>query len=471
MDQNRKPIYEALIEHQEKDPISFHVPGHKSGRVFPETDVFKGILKIDATEIAGLDDLHAPEGIIKEAEQLTSDYFGSNESFFLINGSTVGNLAMVLSTCERGDRLIVQRNCHKSVLNGLELAGAEPVFIAPEWEEETGRYSSITREVIEEALQLYPSAKGVLLTYPDYFGRAYRLDEIADVVHRYGLPLLIDEAHGVHFQLGAPFPKPALESGADVVVQSAHKMAPAMTMASFLHRGTERVDLRKLKHYLQMLQSSSPSYPLMASLDLARYFLATMTVKEKEDALHFIQDIRTVLETYDHWRLLPVTDKDDPLKATLEVEGNGFEIAEVLEEVHLYPELATSSQVLLTFGLGTAFDLNELKQRLELLDWRLKNKSKHATIKVDQPRLPVVQSLEMSFSSMQETPVEWVHWSEAAGRIAAEAILPYPPGIAVVLKGERMTESQICYIEALIGQGARFQNEAIETGIRVFKGE
>lgn len=471
MNQQKKPLYEALRRHQENDPISFHVPGHKFGRVFSEDSLFEQVLKLDATEIHGLDDLHAPEGIIKEAQQLASQYFGSEESFFLINGSTVGNLAMILAVCRPGDQLIVQRNCHKSVLNGLELAGAEPVFVAPEWQEETKRYSRVTAVAMEEALKEYPDAKGVLLTYPDYFGRAYALRDIARVVHRYDLPLLIDEAHGVHFHLGAPFPEPALGAGADVVVQSAHKMGPAMTMASYLHIQSGRVDVRRLKHYLQMLQSSSPSYPLMASLDIARQYLATFTEEAKKETLCFIEETRDLLESYEYWRLLPRTVWDDPLKVTLEVRGYGFEVVEALEEVGVYPELATPSQVLLTFGLGDSFDLDQLRERLDALDWRLKNRSNHATMKIDQPRLPVVQSLAMSFSSMQHTPVEWSDWSQAEGKIAAEAVLPYPPGIAVVLKGERVTKQQIRYIEALIEQGAKFQNEAIEQGIRVFKGE
>ncbi|MCA0972739.1 aminotransferase class I/II-fold pyridoxal phosphate-dependent enzyme [Halobacillus litoralis] len=471
MEQKKKPLYDALVQHQKKDPISFHVPGHKFGRVYPDGTAFESVLHIDATEVSGLDDLHAPEGVIKEAQDIASHYFGSLESFFLVNGSTVGNLAMVLATCHPGDQLIVQRNCHKSVLNGLELAGAEPIFVAPEWEEETNRYSVMTKEAIKQALDAYPDAKGVLLTYPDYFGRTYALREVAECVHDYGIPLLVDEAHGIHFHMGAPFPEPALQAGADVVVQSAHKMAPAMTMASFLHVGSDRVNTRRLKHYLQMLQSSSPSYPLMASLDLARHYMAGMTEEDVRVLIRFVMEVRDVFRSSPHWNVPPLTEWDDPLKLILEKEGSGFALAEALESVGLFPELATSGQVLLTFGLGESFEVEDLKRRLMDVDRQLKKQSKRATIKVDQPRLPVVQSLALSFSDMIETPVKWCRWQDAEGEVAAEAVLPYPPGIAVVLKGERISRSQIDYIQALIKQGASFQNEQIEQGIMVFKGE
>lgn len=179
----------------------------------------------------------------------------------------------------------------------MELANVSPVVISPAYEKETGRYSSITPSSIEQALKEHPDSKGVLLTYPDYFGRAYDLKEIARVVHSKGVPLLIDEAHGVHFHLGDPMPVPALEAGADVVVQSAHKMAPAMTMASYMHVQGKRVDKYVLRHYLQMLQSSSPSYPLMASLDLARKFLSTWREEEREAGLHWAVQVRDVFQS------------------------------------------------------------------------------------------------------------------------------------------------------------------------------
>ena len=473
--QDYMPLYEALKNNIKKKPLSFHVPGHKYGKVFSEGafSEFTSVLKMDATEVSGLDDLHAPNGSIEEAQLLASHYFGSTETFFLVNGTTVGNHAMILSVCHPGDQVIVQRNCHKSVLNGLELAGASPIFITPRYEKETHRYSKVCAEDLSEALTQYPECKAVFLTYPDYFGRTYDLASIAELVHHHNIPLLIDEAHGVHFQLGAPFPKPALSAGADAVVQSAHKMAPAMTMASLLHIQGQRVNVKRIRHYLQVLQSSSPSYPLMTSLDIARFYLASMKKEDKDRLLLFVEQVREVFASYDHlWKLKPLSAHDDSLKMILEPTlGTGFDLGELLETGGIIPEMATSQQVLLLFGLAESFPLNDLKQRLASIDWRLKKRSNHATIKKDQLPFPKIQRLEYSYLDMQRLPEKKVDWLIAPGYIAAEAIIPYPPGVPLIMKGELISETHRHHVRVLIEQGARFQNKGIEQGIRVFKGE
>ncbi|MYL51615.1 aminotransferase class I/II-fold pyridoxal phosphate-dependent enzyme [Halobacillus litoralis] len=465
------PLYEALKRNIDRNPLSFHVPGHKYGKVFEKQgyEKFQSILQLDATEVEGLDDLHAPEGVIQEAQQLASEFFHSDHTFFLVNGTTVGNMAMILSVCNSGEEIIVQRNCHKSVLNALELSGASPVFISPRYEKETGRHSHVSVEDVEQALRDHPDSKAVFLTYPDYFGKVYDLEEIAEVVHSWRIPLLVDEAHGVHFQLGTPFPKAALTAGADGVAQSAHKMAPAMTMASFLHVQGDRVDLNRIHHYLQMLQSSSPSYPLMASLDVARAYLASWSPSDKEELFSFLEKAKSLFRSYNYW---DVRATDDPLKLTLEVtSGTGFEWADVLDGVGIVPELATTNQILLVFGLAPSVDLLLLEERLKTLDSQLKKHTNRATIIEDQIQFPPVQKLEYSYSVMQRMDVVRLDWQEAAGRVAAEAIIPYPPGIPLVMKGERLDEQHIAQVHALLSQGARFQNTGMEQGVLVFKGE
>ncbi|WJE15862.1 aminotransferase class I/II-fold pyridoxal phosphate-dependent enzyme [Halobacillus sp. ACCC02827] len=473
-DYKRAPLYEALQANIDRDPMSFHVPGHKYGRILPgeAEGILPSTLRIDATEVSSLDDLHAPEGVIKEAQHLAASFFRSDETFFLVNGTTVGNLAMIHAVCKPGEKLIVQRNCHKSVWNGLELANVSPVVISPAYEKETGRYSSITPSSIEQALKEHPDSKGVLLTYPDYFGRAYDLKEIARVVHSKGVPLLIDEAHGVHFHLGDPMPVPALEAGADVVVQSAHKMAPAMTMASYMHVQGKRVDKYVLRHYLQMLQSSSPSYPLMASLDLARKFLSTWREEEREAGLHWAVQVRDVFQSSPYWHVLQQGPRDDPFKITLEpAEGSGFELAEALEKEGIVPELATSRQVLLILGLRPHFSLQELKERIGKVDSALKKAPGRATIAEEQITFPPIQTLEMRYTEMRDRKQEQAVLEDAVGLIAAEAVIPYPPGIPILMKGERIMEAHVSEIRRLLSLGARFHNVGMEDGIRVFKGE
>src|SRR5690625_2615133 len=312
--------------------MSFHVPGHKHGLVFPKETLtfFKSMLPIDLTELMGLDDLHAPRGILKDAETLAQQYFNTIQTYFIVGGSTVGNLAMILATCSPGEKIIVQRNSHKSIMNGLELAQAEPVSIAPSYDEEVSRYTHPSVKALEQAILNHPDAKAVILTYPDYFGRTYPLKQVIQRAHHHQMAVLIDEAHGVHFSLGNPFPPSSLELGADVVVHSAHKMAPAMTMASLLHINSKRVSEERLSHYLQMLQSSSPSYPLLASLDIARYFLANFSMNEIEETIKSVEQLEYMMMSLPYGEVLPKVGEDDPTKLTFHVhEGlSGYEVAE-----------------------------------------------------------------------------------------------------------------------------------------------
>ncbi|MFC7322340.1 aminotransferase class I/II-fold pyridoxal phosphate-dependent enzyme [Halobacillus campisalis] len=472
-EQNKTPLYDALLKHFHNEPISFHVPGHKFGEVFNSRglDTFKNILSIDATEITGLDDLHGADGVIEEAQKLASAFFNSDDTRFLVNGSTSGNLASIMAVCRPGDKVIVQRNSHKSILHGIELANAQPVFLMPEHEEETQRYSRVTVDLVQEALSAFPEAKAVILTYPDYFGRAYDIQKIIEVVHRYEIPVIVDEAHGVHFTLGSPFPISSLDAGADVVIQSAHKMAPAMTMASFLHSRDNRVDKTRLSYYLQLFQSSSPSYPLLASLDLARHFLSAFGTHHKKEILEHVSEVKEVLKDSSYpFEVLPAQNVDDPLKITLQTFApwTGFEVAKELEEQEIHPELATSDQVLLTVGLRSHIKSGILKERLERVKWQLKNELPHGTIEAEALKFKKLQTLDIQYEDLQHKTPAFIDWRDASGRICAESVIPYPPGIPLIMKGERIKPESIDYVHVLLRQNARFQNERIGEGIWVY---
>ncbi|MFL6516702.1 MAG: aminotransferase class I/II-fold pyridoxal phosphate-dependent enzyme, partial [Bacillus sp. (in: firmicutes)] len=339
------PLYDALIEHVNKRPVSFHVPGHKYGEIF-QLDAhhyFKEILQIDATELSGLDDLHSPEGAIVEAETLLANLYQARKSYFLVNGSTVGNLAMIMAACEEGKKVLVQRNCHKSILNGLSLAKAVPIFLEPEINQEWKVPTGIDLETVRESIKLYPDAKALILTYPNYYGMGFELQEIINEAHLHHIPVLIDEAHGPHFTLGGPFPPSALQLGADIVVQSAHKILPAMTMGSYLHINSDLINRNKVQEYLAMFQSSSPSYPIMASLDLARSYLGTYNQKDVTFLLNQIKHFKAELAKIPAIKVLDYpNDNGDPLKITLQSRCglNGFELQRRLEEVSIFTELA-----------------------------------------------------------------------------------------------------------------------------------
>lgn len=269
----KAPIVDALHAYADRRPTSFHVPGHKRGSAYIGTPVASWLGAVglyDATELPGLDDLHAPNGPIREAQQLSAECFGAERTYFLVGGSTVGNLAMILAVCKPGDIVLMQRNAHKSAIHALMLAQAGAVFLGPEQDEPTGLYTAPAAEQIDEQLRRFPDAKAVFITNPNYYGMSIDLEPIAEAAHRHGKPLLVDEAHGAHFGLHPLVPKSALQCGADAVVQSTHKMLPAMTMGSMLHLQGGRIDRDAVEKRLRMLQSSSPSYPILASLDWAR---------------------------------------------------------------------------------------------------------------------------------------------------------------------------------------------------------
>ena len=468
MNQQNIPILEMLEDFSEKQPLSFHVPGHKNGTVFPKkaNKHFQDILKIDLTELTGLDDLHAPHGAIREAERLASEFFQSDHTFFLINGSTVGNLAMILAVCGQDDKVLVQRNCHKSIMNGLELAGARPIFLAPEYDETVQRFTSPAPNTLKQALKEHPDAKAVILTYPDYFGKTYDIQTMIELAHERDIPVLVDEAHGVHFALGDPFPPSALTLGADIVVHSAHKTAPAMTMASYLHIKSTLVQKEKLAYRLQMLQSSSPSYPLMASLDIARYYLASLAKESMEEIIQCVNKVGELFQTAsDKWKLVP---SNDPLKLTIQpIDGyTAKETANLFESLGVYPELVTDRHVLFILGLHPFTEWKRIKNVLNIIDEKLKNDSNHATIDVVNFFTETIQELALSYREMEDLEYELVPFQQAIGKIAAEPVIPYPPGIPFIMKGEIITERHLEAIEQLTAQGVRIQQR--DEGIRIY---
>ncbi|WP_102264777.1 aminotransferase class I/II-fold pyridoxal phosphate-dependent enzyme [Mesobacillus jeotgali] len=458
MDQSKTPLYSQLVRHINGSPLSFHVPGHKNGAFFPEEGqaFFNQILKLDATEITGLDDLHSPGGVIFEAEELLRDLYKTDKSFFLINGSTVGNLAMVIAAINEDDVVLVQRNSHKSIMNAIRLAKAKPVFISPEFNGEYGVAAGLSIEGVKSAISQYPNAKALILTYPNYYGLTYDLKTIIDLAHDHGIPVLVDEAHGVHFIAGDYFPASAVELGADIVVQSAHKTLPAMTMGAFLHFQTNRISLSKLKFYLQALQSSSPSYPLMASLDLARLYLGTYS---KDDISYLKEEIGKFKKRLQKLTKIRVLQHDDPLKFTIQSSGawSGFELQSKLESKGIFTELADPYNVLLVLPLlkdGMKHRLLEASEKIaEVVSTMPDGKSKPESKVIHKS----ISTLEISYREMELQQTEFVLLQESAGRVCAEQIIPYPPGIPLCLPGEIINEEDIKNILFLTRAHAKIQ--------------
>ncbi|MDX8047511.1 aminotransferase class I/II-fold pyridoxal phosphate-dependent enzyme [Gracilibacillus sp. S3-1-1] len=464
------PLYQAIKDFKNNKNNSFHVPGHKNGQVFvtEAREDFQSLLAMDLTELGGLDDLHAPEGVIEEAQTLAAEWFGSIHTYFLVNGSTAGNLAMILATCNPGDKVLVQRNCHKSILHGMELAGVQPIFLPPLYNHITERYTAPSVEIVKKAIKEYQSIKAVILTYPDYFGEVYPLKEVIESAHAEDIPVLVDEAHGCHFSLPYIDIPSAVQLGADIVVQSAHKMAPALTMAAYLHIQTDRINQQRLSNYLQMLQSSSPSYPIMASLDLARYYLATYTEEKSNRLFQYVNSIRACFQESEAWI---VEENADPLKLSLRIQ-RGYQckaVKQLFEKEKLYPELITDTHILFVFGLEPTVELSLLEEKLIRIKDSLKFAVDSGTIEDKKLYFnEQVTPLALSYADMQMKQTKWCKWEDAIGKVAAEAIIPYPPGIPFIAKGERISKAIVEQITYSFTQQINFQPSNRESGLYIY---
>jgi len=493
LNHDRAPLYEALLEYRERKNRTFHVPGHKNGQVYEEPGqdeqkikalvheqaVLRQLMTIDVTEITGTDDLHQPTGVIREAQELAADCFGGEETYFLVNGSTVGNLALILTCCtEPGDVLIVQRNVHKSILHGLMLAGAHAVFVTPQLDAQSELPTAPTVDAITEALERYPAAKGVLLCSPNYYGMGVDLQAVATAVHAHGKPLLIDEAHGAHYGLHPSLPASALQCGADGVVQSTHKMLTSLTMSAMLHVQGDRLDRGLLRQRLAMLQSSSPSYPLMASLDVSRRWLHTRGADAFTQGLEAVAWFRGTMERLPRFTLLPFPAQDkagaayhtlDPFKVTVSDRNgqySGYELQELLEDLGCVPEMSDVRHVVFVFSLGSTMeDAKALFDALEQIHqssteaWnnhKLIHREDYTELLHHTSSL-VSEPILFRLQPLTEDAWETVPLGQAVHRRVAEMVIPYPPGIPLLYPGECITAELERTLQQLSAQGAKCQ--------------
>ena len=467
----RAPIFYSLIKHSKKKAVSFHVPGHKMGKGFNPLGkkVFKEIMNIDMTEITGLDDLHQPEDIILESQKNAARIFRSDHTFYLINGSTSGNLAMILATCKPGDKIIVQRNVHKSVINGLFLAKAEPIYIFPEIITSLEIPGSIQISDLENLLKKHGDIKAVFIMNPNYYGIGIDISEMADLVHKYRIPLLVDEAHGAHFGFHPQFPKSSIDMGADVVVQSTHKTLSAMTMGSMLHVNSNLIDIDRIKLFLAIVQSSSPSYPIMASLELTSNWI------ENEGKNLWKKQLLAINWLYERTRSLKniciiekINDNHykDPLKVIIQSKTTkltGFEIQHLLEEDGIFTELADFNNVLAIISFGNKFkDIARLKKSLIKIDSKLSKllvangKVENSPLKMDKYYInnkgSVVTLEKVLYSQYKSRPLY-----ASIGEISYEMVIPYPPGVPIISYGEEITKEAVDYLIELKNKGVKFQ--------------
>ncbi len=481
MDQSRAPLYEAIRKYIKKDMVPFHMPGHSQGRgvPLPLKRIFgKDFFDFDLTEVSGLDYLHHARGVIKEAEALAADLYGVKKTFFLVNGTTAGVHAMILATCKEGEKIIVGRNSHRSVIGGIIVSGANPVFVHPEFNEEFGIITNLSPEELEKTIKQNRDAKAVLITTPNYYGLQGDLKKLIDITHKYGMYALVDEAHGAHFPFNSKFPKSAIQYGADMVVQSAHKTLPTLTQTSLLHVITDRINTDMVEQVLATIESSSPSYIFMTFLDVVRREMALHGEKLWDRAIDVANYAREKIKKLPHYRIVDesiVNGKDiyafDPIKLTINVEElgfSGFAFENFLNKHGVEIELSDLQNVLLFVTIGNEFkDVDYLINVLKIAEKRAKSK------KEKMPPFPVAGKQVFSPNDAFNMDYTIENIAKTKGMVSWGIVAPYPPGIPILAPGMEITQDAIDFVLEMYGKGGMIQG-ALEDGdkiyVRVLKG-
>ncbi len=451
----KAPIVEALRLAYENPTYQFHIPGHTKGNgSLPEFRKLIGAkaLSVDTTdEFDNLGTLHPATGPIKEAQELAANAFGAKKTFFLLNGSTAGNLAIGMGLTKKGQRILTNRNCHRSILTGMIISGAEPLWLVPKRFDEWGIWGNVTPESVEEALSTHDDISMVWITNPTYEGVVSDIKSISLICKKYGVPLIVDEAHACLWHFNKHLPTPALQLGADAVVHSLHKTGGSMSQSSMLHIAQDSmIDVDAVEKALKLLHTTSPSLILLASLDAARANLESQKGKKQlERAISNAKYLRREIEKMEHIHDLKPDFgyMTDVTKIFIRADGlSGKRLESILEiEFGIEVESASDAGLLLLSNLGnTRADMQYLVKCLQKID-----KSNYSDIcylenKKHMPMLtPIIKmSLREAFYSEKET----IPKETAIGRISGEVIAECPPGIAVLLPGELITEEHMPYL-------------------------
>ena len=461
-------ILKELQKHGDKNVVSFHVPGHKNGRAFEKFNskyFSKEMLALDITELPDTDNLYAPKNMIRQAQERAAQIFHADKTFFLINGTSAGNISAMMAVLNPMDKVIVPRDCHKSVLHGLILGGYSPIYINPEMNRDWGIPAGISPETIEKAIMENPEVKAVVLTYPNYYGLCSDVKKISEVVHAYEKILIVDEAHGAHFTLSSKLPITSIRAGADIVSQSIHKTLPAFTQSSMLHVKSKKIDIDRLKLMLMMNQSSSPSYLLMASLDMATAIVEDEgeilmdrlleNIKYLEDRLQPLKGIRIMNGSLEEMNGVFKKDPTRLVISLIELGISGVELNTLLRDQYgIQMELADMNNVVGVTSIGNnREDFESLISALEEISSKGIQGIPNTFIPSFSYGVPKIKisPREAAFARKKE-----ISFVDSAGSVSGEYIIPYPPGIPIICPGEEITQEIIEYVKILQGFGGEF---------------
>ena len=479
------PLLDALQICVHSPNAPFYTPGHKRGQGTPGilTDLFGlQMWRSDLPELPELDDLSAPQGAIKSAQDLAAEAFGAEQTWFLVNGSTCGVIAAILATCEAGDKIILPRNVHRSAISGLILSGAIPIFVNPDYDAALDIAHSVTPQAVEQALKQHPDSKAVMIVYPTYYGVCGDVEAIADLAHQHNIPLLVDEAHGAHFAFHSELPDSALSAGADLTVQSTHKTLSALTQAAMLHCQGRRVDRDRVSKALQLVQSTSPNYLLLASLDAARQQMATQGAALMEQTLQLADQARSRIHRIPHLSTLNpdqagqtsgfwALDRTRLTVTVSELGMDGFRADEILHQtLGVTAEFPSLQHLTFIISLGnTQSDIDQLVQALTTLAITENSpiQKPRASVKCQDSKGSPLSPRQAFFA-----PSETVSIVQTVDRVSAELVCPYPPGIPVLLPGELISEAAIVNLQEILASGGVISgcaDSSLKT-LRVVKG-
>ena len=463
LDQSKTPLFTVLKDiYVKRGILPFHVPGHKNGKgVDDEFLEFMGKapFSIDVTIFEMVDGLHHPKGAIKHALELAADAYGVKKTFFAVNGTSGAIQSMIMSVMNAGDKILVPRNVHKSVSAGIILSGAEPVYMNAEIDETLGIANGVRPQTVENILMQHNDIKAVLIINPTYYGVATDIKKIADIVHSFNIPLLVDEAHGPHLHFNDKLPMSAVDAGADICAQSTHKIIGAMTQMSMIHINSDRIDINRVQQTLNLLHTTSPSYPLMASLDCARRQIATngkeLLDKAMELSNYFRTEVNKIPGIYCFGEELSGKDgffTFDPTKITISAQELGFTGAELekilIDEYNIQFEMSDFYNVLGLITIGD--DETSISKLLDAFkEISRKYYGKEEKVKKEFLRMPSLPEQVLIPREAFYSAKNKILFNESDGKICGESIMAYPPGIPIIIPGERISKEIIYYIRDL----------------------
>lgn len=461
LNQERMPILAALNEFKRNRLVPFDVPGHKRGKGNPELTEFLGeqCMTLDVNSMKPLDNLCHPVSVIKEAEELAADAFGAKQAFFMVNGTTSAVQTMVLAACKKGEKIILPRNVHRSVINAMILGGAIPVYVNPEINHEIGISLGMTRVAVERAIRENPDAKAILVNNPTYYGVCSNLKAITELAHAAGMLVLADEAHGTHFYFGENMPISGMAAGADMASVSMHKSGGSLTQSSFLLVG-EGMNAGYVRQIINLTQTTSGSYLLLSSLDISRKNLAVngraIFAKVRQMAQYARDEINQIGDYYAYSSELINGDTVYDFDATklsintLNVGLAGIEVYNILrDEYDIQVEFGDVGNILAYISVGDSQrNLERLVSALAEIR-RIYKKDKAGMLQYEYINPEVAVAPQEAFYADKEA----LALEKSGGRICSEFVMCYPPGIPILAPGEMITAEILDSIEYVKDKG------------------